>query len=91
MKPWKERFDYLSSEVVGETNLDLERGSCFQEECDIGNFLTDAFVYYYKNLSINEINDFQIPLIGLIMVGDIRASLLKGRKCTESSHENSAK
>ena len=44
--PWKETIDGVSQTEVGTTNvfLDGSRLSCRMKECNIGNFITDAFV-----------------------------------------------
>lgn len=80
LKPWKYYFDQLNTELIGETNVDLSRTNCYFEECNIGSFLADTFVYYFKNISSHKIKELNAPLIGLIVAGDIRASLMKGRK-----------
>lgn len=46
MKPWKETIDAIGNEVIGSTKvfLDSSNGACSKGECNIGNFITDAFV-----------------------------------------------
>jgi 5'-nucleotidase len=46
MKPWKDVIDAEGSEVIGSTKvfLDSSNGACSMGECNIGNFITSAFV-----------------------------------------------
>jgi 5'-nucleotidase len=46
MKPWKEIIDAEGSKVIGSTAvlLDSANGACRKGECNIGNFIANAFV-----------------------------------------------
>jgi 2',3'-cyclic-nucleotide 2'-phosphodiesterase (5'-nucleotidase family) len=46
MKPWKEVVDAEAKKVIGSTNvfLDSTNSVCRKGECNIGNFITNAFV-----------------------------------------------
>jgi 2',3'-cyclic-nucleotide 2'-phosphodiesterase (5'-nucleotidase family) len=46
MKPWKEIIDAEANKVIGSTKvfLDSSNGACGMGECNIGNFITSAFV-----------------------------------------------
>lgn len=46
MKPWKEIIDKEGNVVIGSTKvlLDASNGACSKGECNIGNFITSAFV-----------------------------------------------
>jgi 5'-nucleotidase len=46
MKPWKEIIDAEGNKVIGSTKvfLDSSNSACRKGECNIGNFITNAFV-----------------------------------------------
>jgi 5'-nucleotidase len=49
LKPWKERVDKIGLIEIGEIRTLLNKSDCRETECNIGSFVTDAFVEYYKN------------------------------------------
>jgi len=65
---WREPFDAFSREVVGQTTTDLDQTTCQQQECTLGNAVTDSMVY--ARTSIGATVDF-----GLHNAGGIRASI----------------
>lgn len=48
IKPWKEIIDAEASRTIGTSLLPLRKDDCGSGECNLGNFVTDAFVYYYE-------------------------------------------
>lgn len=36
-----------NSEIIGSTSVVLDGESCYREECNFGNFIVDAIMYYY--------------------------------------------
>lgn len=57
LQPWKEIIDQEGARVLGSTLVKLDRTNCFTQECTLGNFVTDAFVYqvsfYFLAYSLN--------------------------------------
>lgn len=49
---------------------------CFSGECNIGDFVADAYAYHYKKI----LNESETPVIAFTDAGAIRASFAKGRK-----------
>lgn len=47
--PWQERIDAEQNRVVGSTLVTLTNQGCYYKECTIGNFVTDAFVFYVSS------------------------------------------
>jgi 5'-nucleotidase len=46
MQPYKEQVDAKANTVIGSTNvfLDYSKSACSKGECNIGNFIANAFV-----------------------------------------------
>lgn len=65
---WRKPFEAFSAEVLGETKTLLQQANCQQEECTLGDLMTDAMVDYRKKL--NPTVDFAI-----INAGGIRAEI----------------
>lgn len=76
LQPWKEIIDAQSKKQIGITKVPLRQESCKREECNIGNFVADAFVQYYtkEQASCND------SIIGLVNSGGIRTTLNAGRE-----------
>lgn len=54
---YQSEFTKETKQVIGQTNV-LLKGSplyCRLKECNFGNFLTDAYVYYVSNTFYNNI------------------------------------
>lgn len=45
MEPWKEVVDEQGNRLVGISNVYLKKSDCSTGECNIGNFVTDAYVH----------------------------------------------
>ncbi|RZF38198.1 hypothetical protein LSTR_LSTR005559 [Laodelphax striatellus] len=79
LKPWKITVDQKGNQKLGETKVDLStrEGVCYKEECNMGNFVTDAMVYSYINAEKNE-NEWTTAAIALINAGGMRSSIGRG-------------
>ena len=81
IKEWRQGILNFTNRVLGETRVHLQgspRGNlvCRQEECNLGNLITEAFVWYFvTNFDEEEWNDIAIAVIG---GGAIRDSIQKG-------------
>ncbi|KAG4079261.1 hypothetical protein HA402_006984 [Bradysia odoriphaga] len=75
MQPWKELVDKEGVRVLGTSRVLLSRTDC-SVECNIGNFLTDASVYYYIDKARE--GEWTRASIALNNNGGIRTSLSPG-------------
>ena len=63
IKEWRQGILNFTDRVLGETRVHLQgspRGNlvCRQEECNLGNLITDSFVWYFvTNFDESEWND----------------------------------
>lgn len=75
MKPWKEIIDAEAGVVIGSTNvfLDSSSSACRKGECNIGNFIANAFVDAYVDLASP--GNWTKAAIGFVNSGGIRASI----------------
>lgn len=78
IKPWKEYIDQKGLQVVGETKVTLLKTPCNLRECNIGNFLTDAFVNYYATQTESVPGKWTPAAIAILNTGGIRTTLDKG-------------
>lgn len=53
MKPWQEAVEAAGSKLLGSTDVHLEAETCRFEECNFGNFLTDAMVFAVSWVAVN--------------------------------------
>lgn len=44
MEPFKKEVDEIGQKVLGTTEVKLDQSKCLYGECNIGNFINDAFV-----------------------------------------------
>lgn len=63
-----------TEEVIGTTAVGLDGLSCQQQECNMGNLIADAMVYYYAN-EYNSSEHWTDAPIALIQGGGIRSSI----------------
>lgn len=68
---WRKPFEAFASEVLGETKVELQQDNCQQEECNLGDLMSDAMVDYRR--ALNPAIDFAI-----INAGGIRAEMDAG-------------
>lgn len=79
LRPWKEIIDAKGMQIVGHTESLLLRSSCEFEECNLGQFLADVFVYHYKKfLCAKQGGLCTDQIIGLINSGAMRANINAG-------------
>lgn len=77
MKPWKEAVDLIAKREIGEIKSILYRDDCYYDECNIGDFFTDAFIDYTVNyLRYDE--GWTYACIAITNGGGIRTSLPEG-------------
>lgn len=80
IQPWKELFDATSLQTVGVTKVPLHQSLCSRNECNLGNFVADAFVHYYITSFIGNESQWEDSIIGFTNSGGIRTTILAGRK-----------
>jgi len=62
---------------IGYSNVDLNALGCEWKECNLGNVITDAMVYHYKEQSFGQDNLKKI-MIAIVNSGGIRAGIPLG-------------
>lgn len=67
---------------VGELRVPLMKPECSYHECNLGNFITDAFVHHYATASPPSMIDWTPATIALMPVGGLRTTLSKGSTFT---------
>ncbi|XP_017770763.1 PREDICTED: apyrase-like [Nicrophorus vespilloides] len=72
MQPYKDAVVAKGNQVLGETKVFLDQSDCRYSECNIGNFITDAMVYYYKDKSETGGSSSKLAIFN---VGGIRTSI----------------
>lgn len=80
MKPWKKLIDAEANRKIGTSLFPLLKDDCGTGECNLGNFVTDAFVYYYATKMPHGPNEWTSASISIIQYGGIRTTLGKGGK-----------
>lgn len=50
--PWLEEIDELSNTIWGSTLVTLSNDGCYNRECTLGNFVTDAYVFHVSTHTI---------------------------------------
>lgn len=71
IEEWRVPFEAFAAEVIGRSEVILDQSTCQQQECLLGNFMSDAMLAYRQNSS-SEV-DF-----ALINAGGIRATIDEG-------------
>lgn len=79
--PWKAVVDQEGLREIGTTLFPLQKGPCMSRECNLGNFIADAMVYYYASQMKHDEDEWTASSIALIQTGGIRTDLGKGGKC----------
>ncbi|PVF98209.1 Metallo-dependent phosphatase [Serendipita vermifera] len=69
---WRQPFDAMAQEVVGNSSVLLDQSDCQFSECTLGNVITDAMYEYRKNAGGN-------VDAAIINAGGIRASISEGQ------------
>ncbi|XP_058825829.1 apyrase-like [Topomyia yanbarensis] len=75
--PWREQVDSLAYRPVGSSRVILSKTECRIGECNIGDFVADAFVDYYVHRRENP-DEWTYASIGITNDGGIRTSLQSG-------------
>lgn len=88
LQPWKQLIDNIGEQVVGKSDMPLEKVPCHSHECELGNIIADAFAKFYQDKEITSSGgdyDYRdtkrtrsIKLISFITCGTIHASLSAG-------------
>jgi 5'-nucleotidase len=80
MKPWKAVVDAVATRELGYVKTTLYQRECAVKECNIGNFITDAFVDYYVDHPDYKEDDgsWAYGTISTTNAGGIRTTLAPG-------------
>uniref|UniRef100_A0A1I8PB47 apyrase n=1 Tax=Stomoxys calcitrans TaxID=35570 RepID=A0A1I8PB47_STOCA len=78
IKPWKEIVDAKGHVIIGHTAVDLLKDPCDKEECNLGNFFTDALVHAFLNLAPYNEENWSLAPIALVNNGGLRVPLHRG-------------
>lgn len=78
IRPWKEEIDRAGLRKVGTALYPLQKYQCSSDECNLGNFVADAFVYYYATKVPHESDEWTSASVALVQAGGIRTALDKG-------------
>lgn len=65
----------LTEDIIGNTSLDLSASNCNEEECNLGNLITDAMVQRYASDYKSGTNHWTDAPIAIIQAGAIRTSI----------------
>ncbi|XP_075237554.1 apyrase-like [Lycorma delicatula] len=78
LKPWKKQIDLKGNEIVGQSKVELSTadGVCYRQECNMGNFVTDAMVHSY--IDAKHDRGWTQAAVAVINAGGIRTSINKG-------------
>lgn len=81
IEPWKKIIDAKGKRIVGKTVVPLQKIPCATQECNLGNFVADAYVHYFiTEMSGVKEGAWTSPVIGFLTYGSIRTNLDVGRK-----------
>lgn len=75
LKPWKEVVDVEGLRKVGLAKVPLQR-SCATQECNLGSFVTDAFVHHY--VGKGEPGEWTYAAVAMINIGGLRTVVNDG-------------
>lgn len=79
MAPWKAIVDAVGLREIGEVKTTLYQRDCAFGECNIGSFVTDAFVdYFVDHPDYKEENAWAYGTISCTNAGGIRTTLAPG-------------
>uniref|UniRef100_A0A182RKD6 Apyrase n=1 Tax=Anopheles funestus TaxID=62324 RepID=A0A182RKD6_ANOFN len=70
LKPWREEVERLGTQVIGQSDVFLDRESCRWCECTLGDVATDAFADKYSNGTFRA--------VAIIQAGNFRNPIKKG-------------
>ncbi|KAL1837218.1 hypothetical protein VTJ49DRAFT_4119 [Mycothermus thermophilus] len=72
---WRGPFEEFAKEEVGFSNVFLEQETCQEQECLLGDYVSDALLAYRLNASTSEAT---APAFALVNAGGIRAAIDEG-------------
>lgn len=80
MRPWKEVVDAIGEREIGSVKTTLYQRDCAFGECNIGSFVTDAFVHHFVDHPDYEEDDgsWSYGAIAMTNAGGIRTTLSPG-------------
>lgn len=78
LKPWKEEVDKIGQREVGTVKALLYQKDCAFTECNIGSFVTDAFVDFIINHPDFQDDSWAYATVAITNAGGIRTSLPPG-------------
>lgn len=79
LKPWKEAVDKIGQREVGTVRTMLWQKDCAFEECNIGDFVTDAFVdYFVSHPDFQDDSGWTYATVAITNAGGIRTNLPPG-------------
>lgn len=73
MEPWKKEIDAVATRKIGSSRVLLKR-DCRYEECNMGNFITDAMVDAFVDAADNK-SHWTYAAVGCTNPGGIRAEI----------------
>ncbi|XP_011253188.1 apyrase isoform X2 [Camponotus floridanus] len=73
LKPWKKEVDAVALEKIGSTRVFLSH-QCYSEECNMGNFVTDAMVNAFVDSAENK-NHWTYAAVACQNAGGLRTSI----------------
>lgn len=81
LQSWKKVIDAKGLQVVGHSESLMPKSPCDFEECKLGQFLADVYVYHYKTSICAKQGDLCTgQIIGMVNSGAIRADIHAGRE-----------
>ncbi|KAL7743238.1 hypothetical protein ACLKA6_016182 [Drosophila palustris] len=78
IQPWKEYVDETGKVVIGRSVVDLTKSDCSYQECNLGNFVCDAFVHSFTGLTPFDQKAWTNVSIALAGTGGLRVPILRG-------------
>jgi len=78
LEPWKQIIDEVGNVYIGETKVDLIKGPCSSNECNLGSYFCDAMIYAFTDLTPYNQAAWTNVSIGLVNTGSLRVSLSRG-------------
>lgn len=76
LQPWKEIVDAGGLRKVGTAKVPLLSTGCGYEECNMGNFVADAFAH--QAVALAEPGEWTYAAVALVNIGGVRTALHAG-------------
>lgn len=71
LRPYKAKIEIKEKTIVGKTAVALDGKTCRLQECNMGNMVTDAILYFYTH-NINNKGSTSLPNVAILNGGGIR-------------------